>query len=354
MRREIFRTPDQAARDLLARAPFVHLASTDPDGAPVLKVVHGVLVDGLLCFHAAPTGEKTATIGRPAVASYEEVVAEIPSYFTDPERACPATTLYESVQVHGALVRVDDEASKARVLAALMARFQPEGGHAPIDPAHPAYADLYARAVRGLLVVGLTLDRVDGKQKLAQNKSADERTKILAGLWRRGRRGDVHAIERVRAIGADAPFLRGPADTTLHVEFAERFAARTADLLRGTYWNTGIGDDDLVAAQRGATAWVGATIDDRLVGCARAIADSVKWAWIYDVVVDEALRGRGVGRALVQLLLDHPCVRGCRRVALRTQDAQGVYAPLGFSEREPQSSAAGARASTMVLERDRV
>jgi nitroimidazol reductase NimA-like FMN-containing flavoprotein (pyridoxamine 5'-phosphate oxidase superfamily)/ribosomal protein S18 acetylase RimI-like enzyme len=352
MRREIFRGADADARALLARAPYVHLASTTADGAPLLRVVHGVLVDGALCFHAARAGEKVEALGRPAVAAYEEVVAEIPSTFTDAERACPATTLYESVHVKGVLREIEDVGAKARVLAALMARFQPEGGHAPIDPAHPRYEELYARAVRGLLVVGLSLDVVDGKRKLGQNKQPAEVARILDGLWRRGRDGDVRAIELVRAAcgsAGDAAFLRGPAGTTLHVAWDERFAPRAAELLTGAYWNVGVPADVVVQAQRGSTAWVGATIDGRLIGCARAIADGAKWAWIYDVAVDEALRGRGIGRALVRLLLDHPRVRGCRGVALRTRDAQGVYAPLGFVPSE--ATLAGVAATTMLLRR---
>lgn len=352
MRREIFRGPDDHARALLARAPYVHLATTAPDGAPILRVVHGVLVDGALCFHAAPAGEKTLALGRAAVASYEEVVAEIPSTFLDAERACPATTLYESVQVKGTLRAIDDVVVKARVLSALMARFQPDGGHAPVDPAHPRYEELYARAVRGLLIVALPLDVVDGKRKLAQNKRPDEVARILAGLWRRGSDGDARAIEQVRAAcGVDAPFLRGPADATLHVAWDERFAARVVELLAPTYWNVGVPAAALVAAQRGATAWVGATIDGRLIGCARAIADGAKWAWVYDVVVDEEHRGRGVGRALVGLLLDHPRLRGCRAVALRTRDAAGVYAPLGFRIADATLSG-DAPATTMLLRRD--
>lgn len=77
-----------AAVALLERAPFVHLASTTPDGRPLIRTVHGVVVGDSLCFHGAPVGEKTETEGREAVVSAEEIVASIPSYFMDPERAC--------------------------------------------------------------------------------------------------------------------------------------------------------------------------------------------------------------------------------------------------------------------------
>src|SRR5207248_1638444 len=124
-----------------------------------------------VCFHAAPAGEKMSLLGANVVLFCEEVVAEVPSYFMDPVRACPATTLYESVQVHGVLERIDDVDSKAAALHALMRRFQPEGGHAPIDPHDARYAELYQSAVRGILIAGIQLrdDSVDCKSKLGQN-----------------------------------------------------------------------------------------------------------------------------------------------------------------------------------------
>ena len=78
-----------------------------------------------------------------------EVIASIPSYFVDPERACPATTYYLSAQAHGTLALVTSHARKARIVERLMKKYQPEGGHVPIDGEHP----LYKKAIAGLLAV---------------------------------------------------------------------------------------------------------------------------------------------------------------------------------------------------------
>src|SRR5688572_21648583 len=99
MRREQhFRMQHDDALAMLAAAPHIHLAAVDELGAPVLRALHIVLADDAAYFHGAPAGEKLGFVGRPAVLSTEETIAEIPSYFSDPERACPATTLYRSVQ----------------------------------------------------------------------------------------------------------------------------------------------------------------------------------------------------------------------------------------------------------------
>jgi nitroimidazol reductase NimA-like FMN-containing flavoprotein (pyridoxamine 5'-phosphate oxidase superfamily)/ribosomal protein S18 acetylase RimI-like enzyme len=352
MRKEIYRMAPAEALALLARAPAVHLATTTPDGLPLARTVHGVVVGDAVAFHGAPAGEKVDSIGRPAVVWAEEVVASIPSYFVDPERACPATTYYRSVQVHGPIEEVADSRAKTAVLAALMARFQPEGGHVPIDPGHP----LYRKAVAGILVLRVPFERLDGKAKLGQNRGPAERAHILERLWARGGPGDPRAVDLVRAGNPDTPvpaFLACPEGASLACALGPEDAPAAADLMEGTYWNVGFTRAEIVAAHAGSPAWVGARDPaGRLVASARAIGDGAKRAWIYDVVVAPAWRRRGLGGALLRLLLDHPGVRGARQVWLQTRDQQRLYARFGFVERADLSPRGGER-STMVLERRR-
>ncbi len=61
-------------------------------------------------------------------------------------------------------------------------------------------------------------------------------------------------------------------------------------------------------------------------------------AWIEDVVVDSAARGRGVGSALVEGALVRAAELGCRTVDLTSRpsrhDANRLYQRLGFVTRE--------------------
>jgi ribosomal protein S18 acetylase RimI-like enzyme len=118
---------------------------------------------------------------------------------------------------------------------------------------------------------------------------------------------------------------------TVHPWLPAADADAVAALLDGTYWNAGYTRAQLAAAQRGSTAWVGARdVAGQIVGSARAISDGAKRAWIYDVIVAPAWRGRGVGQALTRLVLDHPAVRATATVMLGTRDAHGLYARFGF------------------------
>jgi predicted GNAT family N-acyltransferase len=75
-------------------------------------------------------------------------------------------------------------------------------------------------------------------------------------------------------------------------------------LLTQTDWAANRSPADLQTVLAGSVC-IGAWEDDQLVGFARAITDGVYRALLEDVVVDESLRGQGIGRALVEKLLEH-------------------------------------------------
>ena len=330
----VTRGDPRAALEVFAGANAFHLATTTSEGDPVLRTFHGVVTGGAVCFH-----------GRRVVATAHRVVAEIPSYFVDPELACPATTYYVSAILRGTLVAIEDVARKARVLQAFMQRFQPEGGHIPITADNP----MYRKMVHALMIGSIDAEEHIVVEKLGQNRSAEQMSAIVTNLWRRGCAGDLVAIETLLAahpVDARPDLLRGPDETNLVAQPAGIDIERAVGLVRGNYWTEGIDDATLAAAHRNATAWVGAR-DPRsgeLVATGRAVADTARFAQIMDVAVHPARRNRGIGSALVALLLDHPAVRRARAVHLGTRDAQGLYERLGFAARGP-------RHTQMILER---
>jgi ribosomal protein S18 acetylase RimI-like enzyme/nitroimidazol reductase NimA-like FMN-containing flavoprotein (pyridoxamine 5'-phosphate oxidase superfamily) len=347
MRKEIYRMPREEALRFLARAPCVSLASVGAAGQPVFRVLHGVIVGDYLAFHGAPAGEKLEVLGKQAVISAEEIIAEIPSYWIDPVRACPATTYYRSVQLRGVVEQVEDLSWKARALTKLMERFQPEGGHAPIDPEDP----LYRGPVSGILIARVSLAELDGKSKLGQNRKPEELAKILERLWQRGAKGDLRAIELVRRANRELPvpeFLRGPEGSSFTVAPSEADLEPVLGLLEGEYWNRDLPRAVIARSHLESSAWIVARdAADGVIATARAIGDGARRGWIFDVAVERSWRGRGLGMALLKLLLDHPAVRSLRQIRLGTRDAQGFYRRLGFSDLASRPP----RYPEMILER---
>ncbi len=66
------------------------------------------------------------------------------------------------------------------------------------------------------------------------------------------------------------------------------------------------------------------------VGFARVITDYATFAYLADVFVVEAHRGAGLGKWLVETVLDHPSMACLRMIALGTRDAHGLYERYGF------------------------
>ena len=66
------------------------------------------------------------------------------------------------------------------------------------------------------------------------------------------------------------------------------------------------------------------------VAYARVLTDHANFGWLADVYVDRDHRGRGLGRMLVDAVIEHLEPIGLSRVLLATRDAHEVYARVGF------------------------
>lgn len=102
------------------------------------------------------------------------------------------------------------------------------------------------------------------------------------------------------------------------------------------YWALGRSRDVLVRAIAGSTAYAIYRPDDGdQVAFARTVTDGATFAWLCDVYVDRAERGRGLGTWLAATARDDLVARGVPQVLLATLDAHGVYAKLGFQPVAP-------------------
>ncbi len=98
-----------------------------------------------------------------------------------------------------------------------------------------------------------------------------------------------------------------------------------------SYWAQGRTRETQDAAIAGS--WSFGAYDEETgaqVGFARVVTDRATFAWLCDVFVDDAARGRGVGKKLVEHITAELDRIGVRRTMLATSDAHGLYAPYGF------------------------
>lgn len=74
----------------------------------------------------------------------------------------------------------------------------------------------------------------------------------------------------------------------------------------------------------------GAYYDGRQIGFARVVTDHATFYWLCDVYVDEAYRGCGVGKKLVETIVRSEAFRNLFGL-LGTRDAHGLYQRFGFA-----------------------
>lgn len=100
--------------------------------------------------------------------------------------------------------------------------------------------------------------------------------------------------------------------------------------LAGSYWSPGI-PREIVARAIANSICVGVFRGGAQVGFARVVTDRATFAYLADVYVLEVDRARGLARAMVEHLQQHPELQGLRRWMLATRDAHGLYASLGWA-----------------------
>lgn len=100
--------------------------------------------------------------------------------------------------------------------------------------------------------------------------------------------------------------------------------------LTSCYWSEGI-SRATVARQIAHSLPFGVYEGSRQVGFTRVVSDFTAIAYVGDVFVLEAWRGRGLSRFLMECMVAHPELQGLRRWILLTRDAHGLYEKFGFT-----------------------
>lgn len=101
-------------------------------------------------------------------------------------------------------------------------------------------------------------------------------------------------------------------------------------LSTGAYWSPGVARETVERAIAGSLCFGGYLDGAGQVAFARVITDAATFAYLADVFVLPAHRGRGHAVQLMDAVVAHPQLQGLRRFILATLDAHGLYARYGF------------------------
>ena len=101
--------------------------------------------------------------------------------------------------------------------------------------------------------------------------------------------------------------------------------------LTNCYWAKGIPREVVARSIEHALCFGIYEGNGKQVGFARVISDFATIAYVGDVFVLETHRGRGLGKWLMECIMQHPALQNLRRWILTTRDAHGLYSQVGFS-----------------------
>lgn len=104
---------------------------------------------------------------------------------------------------------------------------------------------------------------------------------------------------------------------------------RICAMLKTSYWAGERSEETILRSIRHSLCFGVYRKDGEQVGFARCVTDFATMFWLADVIIDERLRGRGLGKALVEAILAHEQLQGMTAL-LATRDAQGLYSRFGF------------------------
>ena len=112
-----------------------------------------------------------------------------------------------------------------------------------------------------------------------------------------------------------------------------------------SYWATGRSRETVERLVREASRVVGIYDAERQVGFSRTVSDGAVFAYLADVYVLPAYRGRGLGVALVRETVEGGPYADLKWL-LHTDDAHALYEKLGFGEPSDRLMERAARPAT--------
>jgi hypothetical protein len=165
------------------------ISSIDKEGFPQIIPMNFVLLNNAVYMHSHIKGEKIENIKRNSKVGFEvdKNLEFLPSYFSDPEDASLADTLYISVVIKGDAILVEDKEEKVLALNGLMEKYQPEGQY---EPMREDMDVLDATAV-----IKIIPKEMNGKYKIGQNMSKDEKIELAQKIKNRNSQTSRDTLE---------------------------------------------------------------------------------------------------------------------------------------------------------------
>lgn len=191
--------PGEERQRLLAEAHMGRLVTLPVGGGwPRIGLFPYVQAEGRFDLHLPRPDPQLADLAADPRCTFEvdEVLSFIPAGWQPGDDARHADTLYRSLVCEARAELIEDPAAIAAQIRGLLARHDPAGGHEPPT----GESARYLGSLQRLVLVRLHVERQHAAFKCAQQVTAEQRARILAGLEARGTAVDRRSAELVRRM----------------------------------------------------------------------------------------------------------------------------------------------------------
>lgn len=318
--RSQIRRKDRAVADekwigaMLRQAPMAFVA-TVADGQPFINSNLFVYIPDrhVIYFHTARKGRTRHNVEQDARVCL--TVAEM-GRLLPAEVALEFSVEYSSVVVFGKASVISDEAEATEALQRLLDKYFPhlEAGE---DYRPPVPEELKRTSV-----FRLEIEEWSAKRKAVEDFPG-------AAHYRPGPSQEDSPEPGTRQPESwearRGPYTISTDRSRIDVEAIHDF------LSRHSYWAQGRAYETVERSLRNSLCF-GVYEGEKQIGFGRAITDFATYAYVADVFILPDYRGRGLGKWLMEVIMDHPGLQGLRKWALHTRDAQELYKRYGFVE----------------------
>jgi GNAT superfamily N-acetyltransferase len=107
-------------------------------------------------------------------------------------------------------------------------------------------------------------------------------------------------------------------------------------MLRKSYWAAERSEEAIMKSIENSLCF-GVYHGDKQISFGRMITDYSTFAYLCDVIINEEYRGQGIGKALVNYIIEYPALQEVKTMLLTTSDAHKLYEKYGFANLENPS-----------------
>ncbi|MBX3505226.1 MAG: GNAT family N-acetyltransferase [Parvibaculum sp.] len=101
-------------------------------------------------------------------------------------------------------------------------------------------------------------------------------------------------------------------------------------MLGATYWARDVSPDHLWTSIQNSRSYGLYSPQGEQAGFGRMVTDMTRFAWMSDVYILPVHRDAGLGKWIVETMVNDPALASVHRIMLSTTDAHSLYERLGF------------------------